>query len=206
MTSYYKTLELESSATQKEIKDAFRVLAKKYHPDTSRKKETVEKFREITEAYDVLSDEVTRKIYDEFLDEYEMSSEKGFGTQNIINIPETILKEHEFMKMKSISIFGDKNKYTYDTTGRIDKINISRLGINIIKKSFGIVSKKPIKIRFSEIEKIELGETSFLGIFHNQKQLIIITKNNVFGHSTNDVVLFKKYCDTLSFYIPWFNL
>jgi curved DNA-binding protein len=62
---YYKILGVEKSATQDEIKKAYRKLAMKYHPDrNSGNKSAEEKFKEITEANEVLSDPEKRKKYD----------------------------------------------------------------------------------------------------------------------------------------------
>jgi len=62
---YYSVLGLGKWATNKDIKTAYRRLAKKYHPDLNPiYKDNPEKFREITEAYDVLSDENRRRAYD----------------------------------------------------------------------------------------------------------------------------------------------
>jgi len=63
---YYEVLGIEKTATQAEVKSAFRKLAKKYHPDVSKEPDAAEKFKEAQEAYAVLSDENKRKQYDQF--------------------------------------------------------------------------------------------------------------------------------------------
>ncbi|OAG28309.1 DnaJ C-terminal domain-containing protein [Thermodesulfatator autotrophicus] len=64
---YYKILGVSRNATQEEIKKAYRRLALKYHPDRNRgNKEAEERFKEINEAYAVLSDPEKRRQYDKF--------------------------------------------------------------------------------------------------------------------------------------------
>lgn len=64
---YYEVLGVSRNATQEEIKGAFRQLAKKWHPDANPGDPTAEaRFKEINEAYDVLSDETKRSNYDNF--------------------------------------------------------------------------------------------------------------------------------------------
>ncbi len=71
---YYSTLGVKKTASADEIRKAFRKLARKYHPDVNPgDKKSEEKFKEISEANDVLSDEKKRKVFDQF----------GFYSDNI---------------------------------------------------------------------------------------------------------------------------
>lgn len=63
---YYKILGVDKNASEDEIRKAFRTLAKKYHPDVSKEANAEEKFKEIQEAYAVLSDKDKRAKYDNF--------------------------------------------------------------------------------------------------------------------------------------------
>src|ERR1700731_599066 len=63
---YYETLGVSKTATEDEIRSAFRKLARKYHPDVAKDKKTAEeKFKQINEAYEVLSDPEKRRKYDQ---------------------------------------------------------------------------------------------------------------------------------------------
>lgn len=64
---YYETLGVERGASQKDVQSAFRRLARKYHPDVNpNDKEAEQRFKEISEAHDVLSDPEKRRQYDQF--------------------------------------------------------------------------------------------------------------------------------------------
>jgi curved DNA-binding protein len=79
---YYKTLGVEKTATEKEIRQAYRKLARQYHPDVNPgDKSAEEKFKEINEANEVLSDPEKRKKYDELSAYYQQYGRMpGAGT------------------------------------------------------------------------------------------------------------------------------
>ncbi len=75
MQDFYKVLGVDRNASEKEVKSAYRKLAKKYHPDTNSGKEAEQKFKEISEAYSVIGDPEKRKLYDKY---GEASLQEGF--------------------------------------------------------------------------------------------------------------------------------
>jgi len=66
-STYYDKLELKKDATKTDVKKAYRRLALKYHPDKNSEPTAAEKFREVSEAYEVLSDADQRRDYDQML-------------------------------------------------------------------------------------------------------------------------------------------
>lgn len=73
---YYKVLGLDKSATEKEIKSAYRKLARKHHPDLNpNNTEAEEKFKQINEAHEVLSDSQKRKKYDQYGKDWQHAEE-----------------------------------------------------------------------------------------------------------------------------------
>src|ERR1700739_4326595 len=77
---YYELLGVPRKAAQKDIRAAYRKLARKYHPDLNPgDKSSEEKFKQVQEAYDVLSDDKKRQMYDQF----------GFETPGAGGMPNT---------------------------------------------------------------------------------------------------------------------
>ena len=82
---YYKILGVDKNASQEEIKSAFRKQAKKYHPDLNKDNpDAQDKFKQVGEAYSVLSDENKRKMYDQYgsaaVDGSSASAGQGYGS------------------------------------------------------------------------------------------------------------------------------
>ncbi|MBG9982333.1 molecular chaperone DnaJ [Aerococcaceae bacterium DSM 111020] len=63
---YYDVLGISKDASEDEIKKAYRKLSKKYHPDINKEEDAEEKFKEVSEAYEVLSDQQKRAAYDQY--------------------------------------------------------------------------------------------------------------------------------------------
>src|SRR4051812_30033584 len=79
---YYKTLSVDREAPEDDIKKAYRRLARKYHPDLNPgDKAAEERFKNVQEAYDVLSDSKKRQMYDQygFYSDTAMPPENGAG-------------------------------------------------------------------------------------------------------------------------------
>src|SRR3989442_12699573 len=76
---YYRTLGVDKNADDKTIKSAYRRLARKYHPDVAKTKDAGERFKEIGEAYEVLSDPQKRQRYDTLGPDWQRYAPAGPG-------------------------------------------------------------------------------------------------------------------------------
>ena len=124
MKNYYEVLGISKTASADEIKKAYRNLAFKYHPDrNSGDKIAEEKFKEINEAYDVLSDEKKRADYDSF----GTSNSRYSGTNNSYNRNNDFTNEETFWNWfngNTTNSYGNNNTYRnyyYQSTNSYNK-------------------------------------------------------------------------------------
>lgn len=113
MMNYYDELEVSKNASKEVIEKVYKVLAKKYHPDMNQgdaKQEAEEKFKKISEAYEVLSNEEKRKKYDL---ELEASSPNISldDYNNVINERNTLINELNSVKNE---LYNYKNRASYN--------------------------------------------------------------------------------------------
>ena len=119
MKDYYSILRVSKNASNEEIRQAFRNLAKIYHPDVNNSSEATEKMKEIVEAYTILSDENKRRKYDILLtQQLNIEIENSNLLKEVLNnleingtlddyVTETkiMLKEMKYNLKKSIKIY-----------------------------------------------------------------------------------------------------
>ncbi|KAJ8927740.1 hypothetical protein NQ314_019743 [Rhamnusium bicolor] len=127
MVDYYKILKVPNGASKAEIKKAYRKLALKWHPDKNpdNMDEANKKFREISEAYEILSDDKKRKMYDQYGKEGSRKSDRedvfdfggGFGLFTFRD-PDDVFREFfgggilDFFSDMSPSSRGRRNRHS----------------------------------------------------------------------------------------------
>ena len=87
---YYAALGVDKKASKKEIKSAYRQKARQFHPDVNKEAGAEEKFKEVSEAYEVLSDDEKRQIYDQYGKDGLKGGAGGFGGFGGFSNPEDI--------------------------------------------------------------------------------------------------------------------
>ena len=177
MKDYYKILELNFGATIQEIKTSYRKLAFKYHPDVSKEKNCSAKFIEITEAYEILSNENTKKQYDSIYYNFFKNSE-NFDTYNPKqdltkeweDIGKTKAKQYSEMKFdKFAEMLIDELKLGISYTPNFIFILFCISGVFV---SLYLISKVDILIGF-----ISLIVYSILFYMTEQKKIILLKEN-----------------------------
>ena len=124
MKNYYEILEVNKKASPETISKVYKFLAKKYHPDANpdNQQESEEKFKEISEAYEILSNEEKRKQYDLELQDYEasasphtVSAEDFLKLSNYCKELENALKQYSSSGNTNSSNSNEYNNYYNNT-------------------------------------------------------------------------------------------
>jgi len=169
---YYETLGVSKTATQSEIRKAYRKLAKEYHPDSSQNQgKTDDRFKEISEAYDVLGDEKKREKYDQLGQDFNQHSyddfeprQNGYGSRTYSNVGGDY---SDFFKMffgdDLFSGFSGRSGHTGTMTQKgnnieaVLKINIKEAALGV-EKTFGLQGRNHQQIAVKIPRGIEPGE------------------------------------------------
>lgn len=142
---YYEVLGVSKTATDQEIKSAFRKLAKKYHPDVSKEPDAAEKFKEAQEAYAVLSDSDKRQKYDQFGHAaFEQSYGSG-GGYDFSGFDFSDIFSDLFGSGFGFSSFGGRNTNT--TRSRKGEDRLVRMNLTFEEAAFG--TNKTLKLDVS---------------------------------------------------------
>lgn len=107
---YYKILGLKRNASDDEIKKAYRKLALKFHPDKNKSPEAEEKFKEVAEAYEVLSDKKKKEIYDQYGEEG-LKGSSGGGSGGGGSGPQFTYTFHGDPRATFTQFFGTDNPF-----------------------------------------------------------------------------------------------
>jgi len=108
---YYRVLGIAKGASDDEIKKSYRKLAMKYHPDKNNAPGAEEKFKEIGEAYDVLSDPKKKQIYDQYGEDGLKGSSGGGGVPNFGEGPGYTYSYHGDPRATFTQFFGSSNPF-----------------------------------------------------------------------------------------------
>jgi molecular chaperone DnaJ len=154
MSDYYKTLGLAKGASVDEIKKSYKKLAKKYHPDVSQEKDAEKKFKEVVEAYQVLSDPEKKQNYDNYGDAYKnFQGHSGFGGfggasqgQRMDFDFEDIFNQFAGMNFDLGDLFGRRKQRSRKDYGQNIKVNMN---LTFEEAAFGITKE----ISFDRITK-----------------------------------------------------
>jgi len=153
---HYETLGLKKGASLEEIKKAYKDLAKKYHPDVSKEEHAEKKFKEINEAYSVLSDSEKKQNYDNYGDaakNFQGYQQQGFGQGQDFDF-EDIFNQFGFGSNFSgfsdlNEMFGGGSKRQKRDTGSNVKIEVN---ISFKEAAFG-ETKEVVYERIERCEK-----------------------------------------------------
>ena len=169
----YSLLNLDKNASKSQIKKSYRELVFKYHPDKNQNDpETSEKFSNISRAYKILSNDETRKIYDE-TGEYDLENQPAIDITNTLNYFRKIFSENDIKNFEK--------KYINSAEEEEDLIEF-------YNSNNGNVRKILESIPCSKNSDIERFKKKYEELFKNKK----LKKNKNYEDSSNQISLLKE--------------
>lgn len=173
---YYEILGVSSLASSDEVRKAFRMLSRRYHPDVSKEENAEEIYQKITEAYEVLGNEEKRRDYD-------------------LNYS-YLKKQNNDSKMKS-----DNQDYTEDDINKLRIIKLKEQMVTVLKK-MDVLNKEYEEIRKSfryenKVDEMEACRDGF--IFINNYIAALIKKMEEFNLDKERNLFIEKYNDNKNF-------
>lgn len=178
--SYYDALEVPADATSSAIKRQYYLLARKYHPDKvgAADKEAAEKFKEVAEAYQVLSDEGLRAQYNKLGKEGLSADKTELAGSDTSNMDPALLfaflfgsdKFHDFtgrFATATSASVGDTQKISISTARKLQKRRVVRLALKLAARIEAWVETKKVGGSTEVIEEawmneaVELSKTSY---------------------------------------------
>lgn len=130
MKNYYEILEVSKNASKEVIEKAYKVLAKKYHPDLqqdAQKEEAEQKMKLINEAYELLSDDEKRKNYDFELEVQEQEKIRKIQNETARNIQENIKNQQNQIKNEQVNQQSQVNQKSVNNNYYTeDEVNLTK--------------------------------------------------------------------------------
>lgn len=147
MINYYKILNINNNATDKEIKKAYKTLVLKYHPDKNNGKTSGNKFELITNAYHILIDPYTRGKYDQKLEDHNNSFNCSYNSPFGINLfGEDLLDNsiNDFINLRINESFDSRFNNMFDNAFNMvsDLKNNNKKNVNNVVSSGSFYSSK----------------------------------------------------------------
>lgn len=188
---FYKILGLEKKASVDDIKKAYRNLSKKYHPDINKSEEAIQKYKDVQEAYETLSNEEKRRNYDSLNNN---SFDNIFNQTN--DYYSTIFGNKDYADILNNyeKIFNTANNYSNNVEENIEylipldyAINGGKVTINYNNKSYEVVIPKGIL----ENQKIKVNENLYIVIKYIKESSIWINnrKENIsYEESSGNII------------------